>query len=596
MDPATMAATATTLLLPYIKKGGEKLAETLGEKVPAEVAKVWKAVTSRFKGKAAAEEAVKDLALRADDPDCQAAFRKELRKLLETNPDFISELARLLAAASADTINNVGSGAVATHGGVAAGEAGIAVGGSVHGDISSQGGSVLQPGSSVTVVDGQFAGRDLKIINNRYEGRPPKKKGDKRRIYLDVLACLVNRLPMRAFDTSQSNPNAAARELSLVNVYTTLDTTDQIKPEDAEKRQGKLRQPELPERGETRPLRALEAAARRRQLILLGEPGSGKTTFVHHLIYCLARNEVEGGAPWLEDFRRDWPEADRNLLPIRVILRDFDMWLANAGRKLGQITPRDLRDFIAHLLTQQNLDFASELVDEALNAGKALVVLDGLDEVASLRQRELVRDAIAAFADRYRGNRFLITCRTWSYQPPEERSEIDLRLPQEAFPTAQLAPFDDKKIDQFIAAWHEELVDKQKLSQAKVDVLRPKLMLAVRQPDLRRLAGNPLQLTLMAWVHTDGEELPDKRAQLYAKAVDLLLWRWEMQKPDVPGVQTLCGYANEVTDGDGRGKIERALWRAAFEAHTRLTSEAQRENLERLADVDETQLKKELAA
>jgi len=143
--------------------------------------------------------------------------------------------------------------------------------------ISSQGGAILQPGSSVSVQDGQFAGRDLTIIHNRYEGPPPKKKADQRRIYLDVLACLVNRLPMRAFDTSQSNPSAAARELSLVNVYTTLDTTGRVISENAETRKGKSRQPELPEGGETRPLRALEAAACRRRLVLLGEPGSGKT-------------------------------------------------------------------------------------------------------------------------------------------------------------------------------------------------------------------------------------------------------------------------------------------------------------------------------
>jgi hypothetical protein len=135
MDPAMMAATATTLLLPYIKKGGEKLAETLGEKLPDGIAKVWKAVTSRFKGKPAAEETVKDLVARADDQDCQAAFRKELRKLLEADPQFVSEFEPLLAAASADTIHNVGSGAVATHGGVAAGEGGVAVGRDVRGNI-----------------------------------------------------------------------------------------------------------------------------------------------------------------------------------------------------------------------------------------------------------------------------------------------------------------------------------------------------------------------------------------------------------------------------------------------------------------------------
>ena len=138
MDPVTIAATATALLLPYIKKGGEKFAETLGQKLPEGVSKVWHAITGKFKGKPAAEESAKDLITHASDEDNQAAFRKELRKILESDSGFASELERLLLAAGANVgpIVNTGSGAVATHRGVAAGEGGVAVGGDVHGDIS----------------------------------------------------------------------------------------------------------------------------------------------------------------------------------------------------------------------------------------------------------------------------------------------------------------------------------------------------------------------------------------------------------------------------------------------------------------------------
>jgi hypothetical protein len=116
--------------------------------------------------------------------------------------EFVAELKRLLqsAAANVSSIANTGPGAVATQRGVAAGNKGWAVGRDVN------------IGRQINTGGGSFAGRDLKIISNRYAGRPPKSNLQKRRVYLDVLADLVGHLPMRAFDECQANAYAAPRE------------------------------------------------------------------------------------------------------------------------------------------------------------------------------------------------------------------------------------------------------------------------------------------------------------------------------------------------------------------------------------------------
>ncbi len=101
MDPTALATAATALLAPYVAKAGEKLAEKVGEKLPEQMGKLWTAIAARFKGKPAAEEAAKDLAAKPDDEDNQAAFRKELKKLLADDADFVNELAKLLQAAQA---------------------------------------------------------------------------------------------------------------------------------------------------------------------------------------------------------------------------------------------------------------------------------------------------------------------------------------------------------------------------------------------------------------------------------------------------------------------------------------------------------------
>ena len=101
MDPTALAAAATVLLAPYVAKAGEKLAEKVCEKLPEQISSLWNAIAAKFKGKPAAEEAAKDLAKAPADDDNQAAFRKELKKLLAEDSDFVRQFLSLLQAAQA---------------------------------------------------------------------------------------------------------------------------------------------------------------------------------------------------------------------------------------------------------------------------------------------------------------------------------------------------------------------------------------------------------------------------------------------------------------------------------------------------------------
>ena len=97
-------------------------------------------------------------------------------------------------------------------------------------------------------------------------------------------------------------------------------------------------------------------------------------------------------------------------------------------------------------MEKQHLEFAAEPLRQRLEDGRALLLLDGLDEVTTTAARIFVRDAVQAFAERYPTNRYLVTCRVLSYQPPESDNEPDLRLPRDKFPdfpVAELAPFDE---------------------------------------------------------------------------------------------------------------------------------------------------------
>jgi predicted NACHT family NTPase len=198
---------------------------------------------------------------------------------------------------------------------------------------------------------------------------------------------------------------------------------------------------------------------------------------------------------------------------------------------------------IAERLEKQNLTFATDALHDQLEQGRALLLLDGLDEIPTPRQRIFIRDAVTTFARRYRQCRLVVTCRTLSYQQPEWQLG--------EFETCTLAPFTDEQIDAFIAGWHVELARLGSITPGAVDGATRHLQAAVCRPDLWRLASNPLLLTVITLMRTHKGRLPEARALLYKVAVEILLWRWDQVRvlgdTEPPRLQQLLTQANSST-------------------------------------------------
>lgn len=145
MDPATLALTVQHLM-PYIQQYGPlfltQAVEALGEKVPDAVGKLWQGLKAKFDTKTAAKEALTDLLKAPDDADLQAAFRVQLKKLVEEDAAFGEKLRALLQDAQAAApvtyqAYATGGSAVAQGAGArAVGKGGIMIEGGVKGDFT----------------------------------------------------------------------------------------------------------------------------------------------------------------------------------------------------------------------------------------------------------------------------------------------------------------------------------------------------------------------------------------------------------------------------------------------------------------------------
>jgi len=379
-------------------------------------------------------------------------------------------------------------------------------------------------------------------------------------------------LPMRGLDIEASDPDSRQKRMDLAHVYIDLNTKTAV----AEKREKKEKSSDPEMERETRPLSALEAALQNKWMVLLGDPGSGKTTFINHLTLCLAAHRMEPHGDWLTRLS-GWSAEEADLFPIQVTLRDFAQWSYTCDLKAD---PCHLWNFIVTRFEAQNLKSARHPLEQALEKGRAILLLDGLDEIPDKDRVSFVRNAILSFAIRHPDTRIIVTCRVLSYQ--------DNRL--EDFTIFELAPFDEERMHRFIQAWYNELEWLGTIKRDQTERYKKGLEDSLNRPDIRELAPNPLLLTVMALVNTHKGQLPDARAMLYEEAVDILLWRWDQHKAvgegkSLPRLREFLSQAGK-TDID----LKRVLWDLAFQ--TQEKGNAGKEGAK--ADIHEWDLQKAL--
>jgi predicted NACHT family NTPase len=282
-------------------------------------------------------------------------------------------------------------------------------------------------------------------------------------------------------------------DVTLDRVYVALNTRTPVPLTEEEKR-ARQREPSLlAEREDTRPLTALEAATQSRRLVLLGDPGGGKSTFVRQLVAWLAAHQLGEGEPPPEGMA----SGAKGLLPVLITLRDLAPGLQ--ARDWDALPADDRRAALARAVRDQALaglerlgaEGFAEGLDQALSAGDCLLAFDGLDEVPPALRR-WVRHAIQAAIGHYAPPRVIVTCRVRSYTGPAVLSNFEAHT---------LVPFDPDQVRAFVAAWYAAQRDLGRLDAVEAGERTADLQGAALAPELQELSANPMLLTTMAIIH-----------------------------------------------------------------------------------------------
>lgn len=222
--------------------------------------------------------------------------------------------------------------------------------------------------------------------------------------------------------------------------------------------------------------------------MILGDPGSGKTTILKHIALVLAAG---GGA--------DLGLGDPDRAPLPIVLGVAAYAEALRKRDLS------LTDYLGDHFAARDQPGLGPLFLDALERGRAIVLLDGLDEVLSAGERLHVARRVQEFVTRFgqpggsgarasTGNRFVVTSRIAGYEAA--------RLA--AFTHVTVLPLGEADVARFSGQWclaWERVTDKSAAAEGRARERAQELVSAIKaREDVSRLAANPLLLTIIALI------------------------------------------------------------------------------------------------
>ncbi|MFJ5992266.1 NACHT domain-containing protein [Lentzea sp. NPDC092896] len=235
----------------------------------------------------------------------------------------------------------------------------------------------------------------------------------------------------------------------------------------------------------------LRLGAPGQRVLVQGDPGAGKSTLAAKFAHDIA-NDGSGRVPFL------------------LVLREFTAAFDEGGR--------DLPHYLEKLCqAPYNVKPPPDGVEYLLRTGRAVVVLDGLDELVRTELRRRVVALVEGFAHLYPLVPILVTARKIGYE--------DAPLSADLFVPSHIAEFDDEQVTGYVSRWFE-------LDEATSPVERERLATSFMEDSrqITELRSNPLLLTLLCAMYSSDRYLPQNLAQVYERCALMLFEQWDSKR------------------------------------------------------------------
>lgn len=240
---------------------------------------------------------------------------------------------------------------------------------------------------------------------------------------------------------------------------------------------------------------------------ILAKPGGGKSTLIRRIALAYAFSErrlrVNDGLP------------DNDWFPVYIRCRDLE---SNATKSILEIIGTIVQ---RAEITKYEYGF-KVLIEHALQDGRILLLIDGLDEISEERYRICFADQLRTFVATYPSVHLLITSREAGFRAVAGTIASYCKR-------YSICGLSKNQIRLLSLKWHQAILGDSKQVKADSDNL---CAMILRDPRIVALAENPLLLTTLLFVKRCVGYLPTKRCRLYEEMIKLLLVTWNASAHD----------------------------------------------------------------
>ena len=243
---------------------------------------------------------------------------------------------------------------------------------------------------------------------------------------------------------------------------------------------------------------------RSNRILLLGNPGTGKTVLLKRFALSRARALManEPNAPG---------NSDR--LPIYLQIQ----LIAKSDHE-NAVTDNVIQCSAFRAIAPYG--GTRNWLTGALRDGRIVILLDGLDEVASQPGRNKILGQIADFTARWPNTQVIATSRPLAYLPKSESTPWSLS----GFVVCHVRPFSEEQVEAFVRRAMSSLYPDPRGAE---DMSSKLLRTLRRSMHLSSLSATPLLLWSIILVFRGSGKIPTRRAGLYKSALATLVGRWD---------------------------------------------------------------------